>query len=121
MTASEGRPTLRYNFYSANKDPFIDGTECTYDIRNKNTILIMQITSKRFSEVLRESANLQSRRAAPWLSQPLMWQSNSSVLPTSLAGDIGATTAVICWQRNSACARGGWLTLANSSQALNVS
>lgn len=48
----EGRGTLRWNFYSANKDAFIDGTEFTYDIRNKNTILILQITPKRFSEVL---------------------------------------------------------------------
>ena len=48
----EGRGTLRWNFYSANKDAFIDGTEFTYDIRNKNTILILQIAPKRFSEVL---------------------------------------------------------------------
>jgi len=48
----EGRGTLRWNFYSANKDAFIDGTEFTYEIRNKNTILILQITPKRFSEVL---------------------------------------------------------------------
>lgn len=48
----EGRDTLRWNFYSANKDAFIDGTEFTYDIRNKNTILILQIAPKRFSEVL---------------------------------------------------------------------
>ncbi|MCW5701326.1 MAG: hypothetical protein KIT82_01935, partial [Bradyrhizobium sp.] len=66
---------------------FIDGTEFTYDIRNKNTILIMQITSKRFSEVLRESANLQSRRAAPWLSQPLMQRLSYACYPTRLAGD----------------------------------
>lgn len=48
----EGRGTLRWNFYSSNKDAFIDGTEFTYDIRNKNTILILQIAPKRFSEVL---------------------------------------------------------------------
>ena len=48
----DGRSTLRWNFYSANKDAFIDGTEFTYDIRNKNTILILQISPKRFSEVL---------------------------------------------------------------------
>lgn len=48
----EGRGTLRWNFYSSSKDAFIDGTEFTYDIRNKNTILILQITPKRFSEVL---------------------------------------------------------------------
>jgi len=47
-----GRGTLRWNFYSANKDSFIDGTEFTYEIRNKNTILILQINSKRFTEVL---------------------------------------------------------------------
>ncbi len=35
----EGRGTLRWNFYSPNKDAVIDGTEFTYDIRNKNTIL----------------------------------------------------------------------------------
>ncbi len=49
---SEGRGTLRWNFYSSNKDAFIDGTEFTYDIPNKNTILILQIAPKRFSEVL---------------------------------------------------------------------
>lgn len=49
---SDGRGNLRWNFYSANKDAFIDGTEFTYDIRNKNTILILQIAPKRFSEVL---------------------------------------------------------------------
>ena len=48
----DGRGTLRWNFYSANKDSYIDGTEFTYDIRNKNTILILQIAPKRFSEVL---------------------------------------------------------------------
>lgn len=48
----DGRSTLRWNFYSANKDAFIDGTEFTYEIRNKNTILILQIAPKRFSEVL---------------------------------------------------------------------
>lgn len=48
----DGRGTLRWNFYSSNKDAFIDGTEFTYDIRNKNTILILQIAHKRFSEVL---------------------------------------------------------------------
>jgi hypothetical protein len=48
----DGRGTLRWNFYSANKDSFIDGTEFTYEIRNKNTILILQITPKRFLEVL---------------------------------------------------------------------
>lgn len=48
----DGRGTLRWNFYSANKDAFIDGTEFTYEIRNKNTILILQIAPKRFSEVL---------------------------------------------------------------------
>lgn len=48
----DGRGTLRWNFYSANKDAFIDGTEFTYDIRAKNTILILQIAPKRFSEVL---------------------------------------------------------------------
>jgi hypothetical protein len=49
---TEGRGVLRWNFYSANKDAFIDGTEFTYEIRNKNTILILQITSKRFTEVI---------------------------------------------------------------------
>ena len=49
---TEGRGVLRWNFYSANKDAFIDGTEFTYEIRNKNTILILQIAPKRFSEVL---------------------------------------------------------------------
>ncbi len=48
----DGRGTLRWNFYSANKDSYIDGTEFSYDIRNKNTILILQIAPKRFSEVL---------------------------------------------------------------------
>lgn len=48
----DGRGELRWNFYSANKDSYIDGTEFTYDIRNKNTILILQIAPKRFSEVL---------------------------------------------------------------------
>ena len=48
----DGRGVLRWNFYSANKDAFIDGTEFTYEIRNKNTILILQIARKRFSEVL---------------------------------------------------------------------
>lgn len=48
----DGRGTLRWNFYSANKDSYIDGTEFTYDIRNKNTILILQIAPKRFSGVL---------------------------------------------------------------------
>jgi hypothetical protein len=49
---TEGRGVLRWNFYSANKDAFIDGAEFTYEIRNKNTILIMQITPKRFTEVI---------------------------------------------------------------------
>lgn len=48
----DGRGTLRWNFYSANKDSYIDGTEFTYEIKNKNTILILQIAPKRFSEVL---------------------------------------------------------------------
>lgn len=48
----EGRGTLRWNFYTANRDAFIDGTEFTYEIKNKNTILILQITSKRITEVL---------------------------------------------------------------------
>ena len=48
----EGRAILRWNFYSANKDAFIDGTEFTYEVKNKNTILILQITSNRFSEVI---------------------------------------------------------------------
>ena len=49
---TEGRGELRWNFYSANKGSYIDGTEFTYDIRNKNTILVLQIAPKRFSEVL---------------------------------------------------------------------
>jgi hypothetical protein len=42
----DGRGTLRWNFYNANKDAFIDGTNFTYDIRNKNTILILQIVAQ---------------------------------------------------------------------------
>ena len=49
---TEGRRELRWNFYRSGKDAFIDGTEFTYEIKNKNTILILQIKSKRFTEVL---------------------------------------------------------------------
>lgn len=48
----EGRGVLRWNFFRSGKDAFIDGTEFTYEIRNKNTILILQITPKRFTEVI---------------------------------------------------------------------
>jgi hypothetical protein len=43
---------LRWNFFRSGKDTFIDGTEFTYEIRNKNTILILQIAPKRFTEVI---------------------------------------------------------------------
>ncbi len=42
----------RWNFFRDGKDAFIDGTDFTYENRNKNTILIFDINSKRFSEVL---------------------------------------------------------------------
>lgn len=48
---TEGRGVLRWNFYRSGKDAFIDGTEFTYEIRNKNTILILEIAPKRFTEV----------------------------------------------------------------------
>ena len=49
---TEGRGELRWNFFRSGKDAFIDGTEFTYEIKNKNTILILQIKSKRFTEIL---------------------------------------------------------------------
>lgn len=48
----EGRGVLRWNFFRSGKDAFIDGTEFAYEIRNKNTILVLQITPKRFTEVI---------------------------------------------------------------------
>ena len=49
---NESSSVLRWNFYRSGKDAFIDGTDFTYQVRNKNTILILQIAPKRFSEVL---------------------------------------------------------------------
>ena len=49
---TEGRSVLRWNFFRSGKDAFIDGTEFTYEVKNKNTILILQIAPKRFTEVI---------------------------------------------------------------------
>ena len=43
---------LRWNFFSANKDALIDGANFDYAVKDKNTILILQIMPKRFSEVM---------------------------------------------------------------------
>ena len=48
----DGKGTARWNFYREGKDAFVDGTDFTYEVKNKNTILILDINSKRFSEVL---------------------------------------------------------------------
>jgi len=51
-TDNSGRGVARWNFFRDGKDAFVDGTDFTYEIKNKNTILILDINSKRFSEVL---------------------------------------------------------------------
>lgn len=48
----EGKGTARWNFFREGKDAFVDGTDFTYEVKNKNTILILDINSKRFAEVL---------------------------------------------------------------------
>lgn len=48
----EGGGTARWNFFRDGKEAFIDGTNFTYNIKNKNTILVLDINSKRFAEVL---------------------------------------------------------------------
>lgn len=49
---TEGNGELRWNFFRNGKDAFFDGTEFTYEVKNKNTILILQIRAKRFTQVL---------------------------------------------------------------------
>lgn len=50
---TDGKAVLRWNFYrSGNKDSLIDGADFQYEVKNKNTILILQIASKRFTEAL---------------------------------------------------------------------
>jgi hypothetical protein len=43
---------LRWNFFGRGKDALIDGADFEYVVKNKNTILILQIKAKRFSEVM---------------------------------------------------------------------
>ena len=43
---------LRWNFFNANRDTLIDGANFEYAVKDKNTILILQIKAERFSEVM---------------------------------------------------------------------
>lgn len=50
---TDGKAVLRWNFYrNGNKDSLIDGADFQYEVKNKNTILILQIKSKRFTEAV---------------------------------------------------------------------
>jgi hypothetical protein len=49
--AGQDRGQLRWNFYG-NKSALVDGADFEYIVKDKNTILILQIESKHFSEAL---------------------------------------------------------------------
>jgi hypothetical protein len=46
------RGLLRWNFFGANRTGLIAGANFDYDLKDKNTILILQIEPKKFSEAL---------------------------------------------------------------------
>jgi hypothetical protein len=43
---------LRWNFFGRGKDAVIDGADFNFVVKDKNTIIILQIVPKRFSEVM---------------------------------------------------------------------
>ena len=50
---TNGKAALRWNFYrSLRKDSLIDGGDFEYEVKNKDTILILDIKSKRLIEVM---------------------------------------------------------------------
>jgi hypothetical protein len=49
--AGQDRGQLRWNFYG-NKSALVDGADFEYIVKDKNTILILQIEPKHFSEAL---------------------------------------------------------------------
>lgn len=50
---TDSKGILRWNFYrGGSKDSLIDGANFDFQVKNKNTILILGIAPKRFSEVI---------------------------------------------------------------------
>lgn len=50
---TDSKDVLRWNFYrNGSRDSLIDGANFDFQVKNKNTVLILGIASKRFTEVI---------------------------------------------------------------------
>jgi hypothetical protein len=75
---------LRWNFFSA-KDALIDGANFDYVVKDKNTILILKIMPKRFSEVVWNSRYFTLAMPGNVPNLSLSFESKGGSMLTSLA------------------------------------
>jgi hypothetical protein len=76
---------LRWNFFSASKDALIDGANFDYVVKDKNTILILQIMPKRFSEVMWNARYFTLVMPGNLQNLSLSFESKGSSMLTALA------------------------------------
>jgi hypothetical protein len=76
---------LRWNFFSASKDALIDGANFDYVIKDKNTILILEIMPKRFSEVMWNARYFTLVMPGNLQNLSLSFESKGSSMLTALA------------------------------------
>jgi hypothetical protein len=60
------RGSLRWNFFNGLKNGLIAGANFDYNLKDKNTILILQIEPKKFSEALWNARYFTLARQLPW-------------------------------------------------------
>jgi hypothetical protein len=82
---TQDRGVLRWNFFGRGKDALIDGTEFEYVVKNKNTILILQIKVERFSEVMWNARYFTLVMPGNLQNLSLSFESRGSSMLTALA------------------------------------